>query len=270
MIKKIIISSLFLSSFSSYAFNKEEWVNFISDAVQPNDNLTWTYDMSKMKSYEKFLKRDDIIILKDIAKSIDLQVSQGAKYLLASSGKEANAFLFENYLDSKDLKNGLYYLNYNLMNTPDATDFWQNTFSESTKLTKLLLTSYNECKTFNNYYGIGGKDFTFKNYDDFYSQRSLLSNYTHADLFYLEIDLQDKKYPVTVTFYKNRYTIQSKENDTCVKINNDKNYIRLQKISALYKQYSKNDLMKPICDSFHDNKLLSSHFNYFCNDLNIK
>ena len=270
MIKKIIFTAVLASSFPSQAFTQEEWVTFINDSINVKQDLSWDYDMVKMKSYTKFIKNEDIKILETISKSDDIQISQGSKYLLASQGSKSSDFILSNYLDDDNLKNGLYYMGLNLINLPEKKPFFDKTISLSNSLETKLNTKYEKCENFNDYYDKGGKNFTFENYDDFYSKRDLISNYTHADLFYLEIDLQDKTYPITVTFYKNRYNIQNKDDDQCIKINSDNDYIHLQKIFALYKQYDQQTTLTLLCDKLSKNNLLKSRFSYFCSNVNLK
>lgn len=263
MKKMFFLLPLFFSM-HSYAFTKEEWVNFIIDSVETKEDLTWSYDTSKLKTYHKMAKNEDIIILKEIAFSDDKQVSQASKYLLALSGEKSNEFLIDNYLNDEDIKNGLYYLNMNFINTPSKENFWQILKSKEIISKSIVLDSFDTCNKFQDVNSLGGKNFDFESYNDFYSKRILIENYTNLDLMYLELELSDAEYPVSVTVFSNRFVVNNENDELCLKTGDNIDYVYLQKIGALYKQYQKEDFLKPLCESFEENQLLKSKFNYLC------
>jgi len=266
-LKKILLLMVISFSLLAQAFSEVEWTEFIGETIVTKEDMTWTYDVKKLKLHQDRIKKEDLVILEKIAKSEDVQMSQGAKYLLATQGEKTNTFLLNNYLNEENIKNGLYYLNLNFINTVEKNHLWdlinyKESFSRSS-----LKNEFSQCKEFKDYHAQGGKDFTFDNYDDFFEQRGIVENYTNADLFSLELELSDIIYPVTITFYNNRYIIQSANDDICIKVAENKSYIEMQKIMALYKQYKKIEYLKKACDEFSSNSLLNARFNYFCIDL---
>lgn len=264
--KKIILSSIFVTSLSANAFTQLEWTTFINETIITKDDMSWEYDVKKLKEHQTRIKSDDIPILKTIASGDDYQTSQGSKYLLATQGEKSNEFLFNNYLTDEDIKNGLYYLNLNFINTVDKDNLWNIIRTKEEALRVSVKSGFSECSNFKDYHLQGGKDFTFESYDDFFSQRNVIRNYTHSDLFNLELELSEGNYPVTVTFYNNRYVVQSKNDDKCLKIGENEDYKELQKLMALYKQYQKYEYLNETCDDFNNNSLLRTRFNYFCVD----
>ena len=264
--KKILIPLIFSISFGAQAITELEWTTFINETIETKEDMTWTYDVKKLKEHQDRIKKDDIHKLENIAKGDDIQMSQGAKYLLATQGELSNEFLVDNYLKEEDLKNGLYYLNLNFINTVNKDNLW-SVIKEKEHFTKsTLIDEFRECQTFKDYHAQGGKDFTFESYDDFFDRRSIVENYTHADLFNLELELSETEYPVTITFYNNRYIVQELNDEKCFKTGESQNYVEMQKIMALYKQYQKPNELKSVCDDFDKNSLLKSRFNYFCID----
>ncbi len=258
-----ILLSVFLSS-QANALTKEEWVNFIVDSVETKEDLTWSYDTTKLKTYAKMAKNEDINTLEEIANGDDIQVKNASKYLLALLGEKTNKFLIDNYLEDKDIKNSLYYLNLNFINTPDKKNFWQYLLSKENISKNIVLDSFEECSNFEDVNLLGGQVFEFNSYDDFYNKRDLLSNYTNLDLMHIEFELSDAEYPVSITLFRNKFTVNKESDDLCLKASENVDYVYLQKIGALYKQYQKEDLLKPMCNSLESNMLLKSKFNYLC------
>lgn len=260
-------TSLFslIASFNSYAFTDKEWVNFIVDSIETKDDLSWKYDVDKLKTYSKMTKDEDIKILIDIANGDDYQVSQASKYLLALEGQKTNEFILDNYFEDNDVKNGLYYTNLNFINTPEKKHFWSLLKDRESLSINIVKDEFENCKDFNDIKELGGVPFTFENYDDFFEKRSLIEDHTHADLMYMEMDLMDQEYPVSVTVFQNRYVINKENEDNCTKPNESLDYNYLQKIMALYKQYQKESELNLNCKEFDDNKLLKSKFYYLCN-----
>lgn len=262
--KNILLSLIIFISSSANAFTETEWKEFITETIETKEDMTWTYNVEKLKEHQGRIKTEDILILKKLAKEEDVQISQGSKYLLATQGEKSNAFLFDNYLNDPDLKNGLYYLSFNFVNTINKELFWSLINDKEVISRSTLKEEFKSCKTFKDYHAQGGKDFTFESYDDFFEQRNIVENYTNSDLFTLELELSEIVYPVTITFYNNRYIVQALNDDKCLKPNDSPNYIEMQKIMALYKQYQKPALLKTVCDDINSNSLLKSRFNYFC------
>ena len=263
MKRVFILVSLFFS-IQANAITKEEWVNFIVDSVETKEDLTWSYDTSKLKTYSKMAKNKDIEILEEIANSDDIQVKNASKYLLALLGEDTNKFLINNYLTGEDIKNSLYYLNLNFINTPDKKNFWQYLLSKENISKKIVLDSFEKCSNFEDVNLLGGKVFEFNSYDDFYNKRDLLSNYTNLDLMHIEFELSDAEYPISITLFSNKFIVNKETDDLCLKANENSDYVYLQKIGALYKQYQKEDFLKSMCNSLESNMLLKSKFNYLC------
>lgn len=262
--KKIILTLLSLIPLTSQAFTKEEWIGFIVDSIETKEDLTWSYDVKKLKTYSKLTKTSDFDTLKEISEGDDLQVSQASKYILATQGEKMNEFLIDDYLMATDLKNSLYYLNLNFINTSNKNNFWQYIKSKETVSKDILIDSFSSCEDFKDYYTLGGKDITFESYDDFFEKRTLIENYTNVDLMYLELEVIDALFPITITLFENKFVVQSEKDDLCVKPDDNIDYIYMQKIMALYKQYQKNEFITPICLEFDENNLLKSRFSYFC------
>lgn len=269
MKKNFIILIAFLS-FQTQAFTKDEWINFIVDSVNTKEDLTWDYDTEKLKTYSKLATNEDSLILKDLSSEEDLQISQASKYLLSRKGEQTNDFIIDNYLESSDIKNSLYYLNLNFINTPNKDNFWQILKSKEHISKEIVLESFSTCDNFKDVNEMGGKVFDFKDYDSFFEQRLLLENYTKLDLMYLELDISDREYPLSITLFSNKYIINSDEDEVCLKTSDNIDYIYLQKISAIYKQYQREDLLKDLCLNFEDNQLLKNKFNYLCSNSIIK
>lgn len=262
--KKIITSLILFTSFFSYGFTKSEWNNFIVDSIETKSDLSWNYDVKKLKTYSKMSKDSDIIILEEIAKGDDYQLSQGAKYLLSLQGNKTNKFFIENYILEDDFKNGLYYLNANYINTSDKSSFWQEVKNKEIESKSIVNDYFSECKNFKDVNLLGGKNFELESYDDFFEKRSLIENYTHLDLMFLELDLIDVAYPISITIYSDRYVINKEDEELCADPNKNVDYQYLQKIAAIYKQYQKTDSLTLLCNEFKDNELLKSRFSYYC------
>ncbi len=264
MFKKTMLLGVLFFSLSASAYTKLEWTTFLNEAIVTDDNISWNYDVKKLKSHIPHIKNNDINILIELSNSDDEGLSQSSKYLLATQGEKANKHLFDYYLKTDNLKNGLYYFNFNFVHTVNKDHLWKIVSKEEQLLSKMLLDEFSMCKDYKDYYSLGGKDFTFENYDDFFEQRNIIQNYSMADLFSLELELSDAEYPVTITFYNNRYIFQSDSDDNCSTTGKSESYIQMQKIMALYKQYEQKKYLNPVCESYSENSLLKSRFNYYC------
>ena len=267
ILKKILLSLLIVSSFNSQAFTELEWTTFINETIKTNDDMTWNYDVEKLKSHQNRISSTDLKSLESIANADDQQLSQGAKYLLATQGELSNKFLFDNYLQDKNVKNGLYYLNLNFMSTNEKSNLWDIIKEKEVSISEELKKEFYECSNFVDYHSRGGKNFTFENYDDFFDQRNVIRNYTNSDLLNLEFEISESIYPITITFYNNKYIVHSKNDDKCLSISDNENYTDMQKIIALYKQYQKNDYLFSSCESYSSNSLLKSRLSYLCVNL---
>lgn len=262
--KKIIFTILAILPLVSHAFTKDEWIEKMNDSIETKKDLTWTYDTQKLKGYSEIKKEEDISVLKDIALEYDVQMSQVSKYILSLQGEKTNQFLIDNYLESDDIKNSMYYLSLNFISTSNRTTFWQYLKSKESISKKMVKDSFSMCKDFQDYSSLGGKDVTFESYDDFFEKRSLVENYTNIDLMHVEFEISDAKYPITLTFFENKFIVQSNDDEACLSPNKNEDFIYMQKILGLYKQYQKNDFIKLTCSSFEENNLLKSRFSYFC------
>lgn len=267
MRKVFFTASLFalFSSFNASAFTDKEWANLIVDTIDTKDDLSWSFNVEKLKTYSKMTKESDIKILESIAKGDDYQISQAAKYLLSLEGVRTNEFIINNYLDDSDVKNGLYYVNANFINTPDKKNFWSILKSKEIMSIAILKDEFENCKDFQDVKELGGTKFTLESFDDFFDKRDLISGYTNADLMYLELDLSEKEYPVDITVFQNKYVFDNDEESNCSSPNKSLDFNHMQKITALYKQYQKVDKLKIVCENFDENKLLKSKFSYLCN-----
>lgn len=263
--KNKILFALSIIPLFSNAFTTEELNGLIGNSVIVKEDLTWEYDSKKLKSLSNMIKLEDIPTLKDFSNGEDLQISQASKYLLALQGEKTNEFLIDNYLNDNDIKNGMYYLNLNYINTPEKNNFWQIVKSKELASINNMLSFFEECKTFQDVNELGGTNITLNSYDDFFEKKQLIENYTNIDLMYFEMDLMDvENFPVTVTFFPNKHVINSKDNDTCLKPQENIDYVNMQKVGALYKQHRKETELINFCNSFENNKLLKSRFNYLC------
>lgn len=262
--KKILIPIIILGSFNVHAYTEQELLDIINSSIEVKKDLNWTYNTEQLKKYETKIKNNDIDILKKIASGEDKQLSQGSKYLLATQGNSANEYLIENYLSDSNLQNSLYYLNMNFLTTTNKEDLWDIFINRSNVLSESLITEFKSCYKFKDYYSQGGKDLTFDSIDDYYDKKDLVRTYTFYDLFDLELEFSVSEFPITVTFYNNRYVVQSKDDDKCININENESYVKMQKIMGFYKKYQKQELIDPICDNFDSNSLLKTRFNYYC------
>ncbi len=264
MLKKFILIFSMCATLSANAFTEKEWVNIIVDTIETKNDGSWSYDVAKLKTFSNQVKDADINYLTTISTSDDVQVSQGAKYLLALEGEKTNKILIDNYIESDDIKNGLYYLNLNFINSTEKDSAWTYLTSQMNSLKNSVSNEFKSCSKFNDFRSVGGKEFTFESYDDFFDKRNIIFNFSNANLWNLEIDLGELEYPVTVTFYDNKYVIHKENDNECLSINESEDYIKLQKIIAVFKQYQKNDELNLFCEDISNNNLLKSRFNYLC------
>lgn len=263
--KNKILFALSVLPFFSQAFTQEEWTGLIETTVNVKDDLTWDYNTEKLKSYSPLIKPSDINELKLLAKNDDLQIAQASKYLLSFQGEKTNDFLIDNYLEDVDVNNGLYYLNLNFINTADKKEFWQYLKRKESIEVSKMIDGFEECNSFKNANELGGHNVILNSYDEFFEKKSLIENYTHVDLMFFEMDLMDvEEYPITVTFFPNKHVINSKENEKCLKTQDNQSYVYSQKIGAIYKQHKKIEELKSFCDSISGNEFLKTKFNYLC------
>ncbi len=263
--KNKILFALSVIPFFSQAFTQDEWTGLIENSVIMKDDLTWEYDTKKLKSFSGMIKDRDIQELKELAQTEDLQISQASKYLLSLEGEKTNEFLINNYLEEIDIKNGMYYLNLNYINTPEKNGFWQYLKTKEIGSINNMISFFDECKDFKNVNELGGTNVVLNSYDDFFDKKDLIDNYTNIDLMYFEMDLMDvEEYPITVTFFPNKHVINSENNDTCLKPQESIDYVYMQKIGALYKQHQKQDELTSFCETFDHNTFLKKRFDYLC------